>query len=158
MNIIEWKSSTNRRVVESSFAAESHAAVQGHSMGRHVQALICEFRWGSKHVGQFSEREWQERLPMFLCTDNKSLYDCVKKEGCSLSDRSYLLGIVHLRQLCGGASGVKSNLLWIPTRLQRADPLTKRGLGGQMRESLGTARCLQENFFRQKHWLFGLVA
>ena len=140
MNILEWKSSTNRRVVDSSFAAESHAAVQGHSLGRHVQALMSEFRWGSKIVCEFDDKEWQERIPMYMCTDCKSLYDCVKKEGCSLSDRSYLIGVVLLRQLCGIRSRDRTNLMWVPTRLQRADPLTKKGLGKQMRRTLNTAK------------------
>ena len=76
---------------------------------------------------------------MYMCTDGKSLFDCVKKEGCSLGDRSYLIGVVLLRQLCGVSTRGKTNLVWVPSRLQRADPLTKRGLGKQMRETMNTA-------------------
>ena len=36
MNILERKSNTNRRVIKSSSAAESHAAVQGRSLGNLV--------------------------------------------------------------------------------------------------------------------------
>ena len=72
LNIIEWKSSTNRRVVESSFAAEASAAVQGHSMGRHVQSLMSEFQWGPKVVVELDEREWQERTQCF-CLGTVSL-------------------------------------------------------------------------------------
>ena len=150
MNIIEWKSSTNHRVIESSFAAEAHAAVQGHSLGRHVQAVISECKWGSQVVCEFDDQDWQERVPMYMCTDCKSLYDCVKKEGCSLSDRSYLIGVVLLRQLCGVSSRVKTNLKLIPTRLQRADPLTKKGLGKQMRETLNTAEFQGESLRQLK--------
>ena len=85
-----------------------------------------------------------------MCTDCKSLYDCIKKEGCSLSDRFYLIGVVLLRQLCGIRSSDRTNQLWVPTRLQRADPLTKKGLGKQMRETLNTAEFKGESLKQLK--------
>ena len=45
--MIDCRSSTNRRAVEWSFAAETHAALMGFGMGRFVQVLISEGRSGS---------------------------------------------------------------------------------------------------------------
>ena len=35
-NFIGWRSKTNKRIVESSFSAETHSAVMGHGVGHHV--------------------------------------------------------------------------------------------------------------------------
>ena len=88
--------------------------------------------------------------PVYMCADCKSLYDCVKKEGCSLNGRSYLIGVVLPRQLCGISSRDKTNLIWVPTRLQRAHPLTKKGLGKQMREILNSAEFQGESLKQLK--------
>ncbi|CAE7911421.1 RE1, partial [Symbiodinium necroappetens] len=42
INVIDWRSATNRRIVESSFAAETHAAIMGHNMSRFAQVLVSE--------------------------------------------------------------------------------------------------------------------
>ncbi|CAE7270794.1 RE1 [Symbiodinium sp. KB8] len=78
-NLIDWKSATNRRVVESSFASETHAALMGHNMSRFAQVLLAEIRFGSEVVAAVEDDGWQDLCPVTLITDCKSIYDTVHK-------------------------------------------------------------------------------
>ncbi|CAE7266153.1 RE1 [Symbiodinium natans] len=138
-DIVDWKSATIRRVVESSFAAETQSAVAAHGMGRYVQAALGEMKYGSFIIGACEEEQWQSVVPMNMCTDCKSVYDCVRKEGLGISDKSSVILVTLLRQLCSVFAGDKTKLFWIPTRFQLADALTKSGLGRAFRLNCQTA-------------------
>ena len=87
MNVLDWRSSTNRRVIEASFAAETHAALVGLGMGHCSQVLMAELRFGSDVVGSVEDDGWSDPIPMTLVTDCKSVYDTVHKDGQHISDR-----------------------------------------------------------------------
>ena len=83
-------------------------------------------------------------------TDCKSLFDHLKKEGAVPDDRWTALYVAALK--CGVSCGPerdtrKAGCLWVPSRWQLADVLTKLGLGAVFREILrtGTTRLHEES-------------
>lgn len=143
VNFTSWRTKTNRRVVESSFAAETHAAIMGHGSAHYQRALLCEVYYGS-WVLKSDDVAWNHLIPLTLCTDCKSVYDCIKKDGHSIGDRNNALNVTVLRQLCAVQNseekiptGEKGSLLWLPTRHQCADGLTKAGLAKTAQEVFG---------------------
>lgn len=58
MNILDWKSTTNKRVVESSLAAETHAAILAHGLGRFVQAMMTESKYGPDLITAFDGEDY----------------------------------------------------------------------------------------------------
>ena len=128
-NLLDWKSSTNRRVVESSFAAETHAAVTALGMTKFCQVLLSEIRFGSDVVSAVEDDGWQSLTPATLVTDCKSI--------------SYML--CCCAKLCQlGKSDCKAQLLWVPTRHQIADALTKGGKASDFRAHLAQGLVFHE--------------
>ncbi|OLP82531.1 hypothetical protein AK812_SmicGene36813 [Symbiodinium microadriaticum] len=79
INLVDWRSSTNKRVIESSFSGETHAALMALGMGHFSQVLMSELRFGSEIVGSVDDDGWNDLTPMTLVTDCKSIYDTVHK-------------------------------------------------------------------------------
>ena len=130
VSIMSWKPKTSKRIVESSFAAETHGALLGHGAGHYLRPLYCEIRFGAWVIKSGDEVEWDQLTPLVLCTDCKSIYDCMSKDGHTIGDRTNALNVAVLRQLLTTnrkPSGEKAHLLWVPTRHQAADGLTKSG-------------------------------
>ena len=141
MNILDWKSTTNKRVIESSLAAETHAAIMAKGLARFVQAILTESRFGSKLITAFDEEDWQQIIPLNMITDCKSIYDSVKKDGQHLGDKGSIIQVILLRQMCSvRPTTSKARLWWVPTRDQLADTLTKSGRGKLLRSTLGWAQ------------------
>ena len=59
VNLLDWKSCTNKRVIESSFAAETHGALMAHNMSRFSQVLLSEVRYGSGVMSAIEDDGWQ---------------------------------------------------------------------------------------------------
>ncbi|CAE7857041.1 unnamed protein product [Symbiodinium microadriaticum] len=87
LNLIDWRSATNRRVVESSFAAETCGALMGHNMVRFAQVLISEILYGSEVISAIEDDGWQDLCPVTLITDCKRIYDTVHKDGQHVSEK-----------------------------------------------------------------------
>ena len=134
LNVLDWRSSTNKRVIESSFAGETHAALMALGMGHFSQVLMSELRFGSEVVGSVEDDGWNDLVPMTLVTDCKSIYDTVHKDGQHISDKSSVIHAVLLRQMLTTRDAQKAKLLWVPTRHQIADGLTKGGRSRDLRE------------------------
>ena len=140
MNILDWKSTTNKRVIESSLAAETHAAITAHGLARFVQALLTEVRHGPSIIQAIDDEDWQDLIPMNMITDCKSIYDHVKKDGQHLGDKGSIVQVILLRKMCSvRPTSSKARLWWVPTRDQLADALTK-SKGKCLRETLGWAQ------------------
>ncbi|CAE7294476.1 RE1 [Symbiodinium natans] len=86
-NLIDWKSATNRRVVESSFAAETHGALMAQNMSRFAQVLLGEIRYGSEIISAVEDDGWQQLCPVTLVTDCRSIYDTVHKDGQHVGEK-----------------------------------------------------------------------
>ena len=129
-NILAWRSKTNRRIVESSFAGETHGALLGHAQGQYLRVLLSEIFYG-ENIVKSSEDEWGSLITTIMCTDCKSVYDHIKKDSQSVGDKSNAIHTAVLRQICTVEKSPMSNkaqILWVPTRHQVADGLTKSGL------------------------------
>ena len=125
MNVLDWKSTTNKRVIESSLAAETHAAILAHGLARFVQALLTEGKFGRQLITEFDEEDWQGVIPLNMITDCKSIYDSVKKDGQHLGDKGSIVQVILLRQMSSVRPvSSKARLWWVPTRDQLADCLT----------------------------------
>ena len=119
--------------MESSFAAETHAALMALGMGHFSQVLMSELRFGSDVVGSVEDDCWNDLTPMTLVTDCKSIYDTVHKDGQHISDKAGVIHAVLLRQMLSTRTSPKTRLLWVPTRHQIADGLTKGGRTKELR-------------------------
>ena len=151
MNILDWRSTTNKRVIESSLAAETHAAIQAHGLSRFVQALLAEATLGTEVVSYLDDEDWQSIAPLNMITDCKSIYDHVRKDGQHLSEKGNVIQVMLLRKMCSTRPHTgKARLLWVPTRNQLADGLTKTGRGKHIRENLGEAKFHEEAAPRRK--------
>ena len=149
-NLIDWKSATNRRVIESSFAAETHGAIMGHNMARFAQVLLSEIRFGSEVISAIDDEGWQGLCPVTMVTDCKSIYDTVHKDGQHVSEKGSIVHAVLLRQLLSTRRDAgKARLLWVPTRCQLADGLTKAGRGHDLREQLGLGLLFHEKALKK---------
>ena len=130
VNFATWKSKTNKRVIESSFAAETHGATMGHGTGHHLRALYVEICVGSWSVKGGEDTPWNDHTPLMMVTDCKSIYDSIRSSSHSIGDKGNALNVTVLRQLCAvdfgkPLDGEKAYLMWVPTRHQCADGLTK---------------------------------
>ena len=136
-NVLDWRSSTNRRVVESSFAAETHPALMAHGMLRFAHVLLAEIRFGSCVIATVEDDGWQSLVTTTLVTDCRSIYDTVHKDGQHINEKGSVVHAVLLRQLLPTrrAEG-KARLMWVPTRCQFADPLSKAGKSCELRQLL----------------------
>ena len=135
-NFLAWRSKTNRRIVESSFAAETHGATMGHGQGHYLRMLLLEVLRGEEVVRD-SSSNLNDLMPLVMCTDCRSVFDCIKKDGQSIGDKSNAINVAVLRQLCStekSSMSERARLLWVPTRHQCADALTKSGLHSMMQQ------------------------
>ena len=91
----------------------------------HTRAMLCEVLIGARVLPD----EWkEEHLPVRVITDCKSLFDCGAKDASVPEDRGTALTVASLRERCSAGVGrdtKRSGLLWVPTRVQLADGLTK---------------------------------
>ena len=58
----------------------------GHSQGHYLRMLLLEVFNGDSVVKQ--ENDWNLQIPLVMCTDCRSIYDCLKKDGQTISDKS----------------------------------------------------------------------
>ena len=95
--------------------------------------------------------EWsEEHLPIRVITDCKSLFDCLAKDASVPEDRGTALTVASLREGCSPGVGrdiKRSGLMWVPSRVQLVDGLTKSSAGVFLRNALtyGTAQLHEES-------------
>ena len=82
-NIIHWSSIKCKRVTRSVLASELYAMVHGFDVGAVLKSTI--------------EGILKLPIPMILCTDSKSLYDCLVKLGTT-QEKRLMVDIMCLRQ------------------------------------------------------------
>ena len=141
VSALDWASHASRRVVTSTFAAETSAAMEALGRAVYLRALLAEIMFGKRR----RPHEWtEEDMKVILVTDCKSLYDNIQKD-CSLcEDRQTALYICALRQVTSAGpqrDASRAALVWVPSRHQLADGLTKAGLGDLVRTMMATGTC-----------------
>jgi len=107
-NIIHWSSIKCKRVTRSVLAAELYGMAHGFDIGAAIKATI--------------EKILQISLPLILCTDSKSLYDCLVKLGTTREKR-LMVDLMCLRQSYERRE--IAEVKWIDGNSNPADAMTK---------------------------------
>ena len=133
VSFLDWKSKASRRVLHSTFGAETGAALETLGMAKYFRAYMCDVILGASQ-GDVMEYD-ETHMPIVLYTDCRSLYDHLKKEGSVPEDKWVAVWVGSLR--CGVSAGpdrnkTKSECKWVASRWQLADGLTKFGLAKTM--------------------------
>lgn len=107
-NLIHWSSIKCKRVTRSVLAAELYAMAHGFDMGIAIKTTI------TKMLGY--------EIPLYLCTDSKSLYECISKLGTT-QEKRLMIDILCLRESYERRE--ITELRWIAGNTNPADAMTK---------------------------------
>ena len=122
-SILEWKSSTAKRICTSTFGAETLACTEGVEMAQYVRSFI-----NSIIKGRIVRVEDLHGSGLSCLIDCKSLFDHIHKEGIPRvpTDKRLAIDLAALREALQqeGQHG-RAPLHWLPMHLQFADVLTK---------------------------------
>src|SRR5204863_5653797 len=119
-NIIHWSSIKCKRVTRSVLASELYGMAHGFDAGATIKSTV--------------ERILQIDLPLLLCTDSKSLYDCLVKLGTT-QEKRLMVDLMCLRQSYERRE--ITEIKWIDGNTNPADAMTKTGTEGSHRHEHG---------------------
>ena len=111
-NVIHWRSNRIKRVVRSTFAAETLSAVDAADHGVAARAMIQEWVNSSP-----------DSIPIELFTDCRSLKDASDAIAPRALEKRLEMDLISLKEVL--SEGLIACITWIPTALQIADALTK---------------------------------
>ena len=120
-NQIETNSSKISRVVKSTMAAESCSLGTAVDRQLYVRLLFQVCMYGEENM----DKDWRLglRVPGYLVTDARSLYDHLTTTGSLPAERQTMLDLLSAKELI--EAGV-IHIRWVPTQHQLADHLTKQ--------------------------------
>ena len=107
-NILHWSSIKCKRVTRSVLASELYGLVHGLDIGVAIKTTI--------------DRILQMELPLVLCTDSKSLYDCLVRLGTT-QEKRLMIDVMSLRQAYERRE--IAEVKWIKGSTNPADSMTK---------------------------------
>ena len=113
-----WESSSAKRVVRSTLAAEAYAASEAAEALAWLRALYKEL-----DAGHFEAHDGAR--PAHLMTDARSLLDAVASDVGRTRDRRLRIVLAALRE---AMDDEQINMTWVDTACQLADVLTKDGI------------------------------
>ena len=111
-NVIHWRSNRIKRVVRSTFAAETLSAVDAADHGIAARAMIQEW-----------VNSGPDSIPIELFTDCRSLKDASDAIAPRALEKRLEMDLISLKEVL--SEGLIACITWIPTALQLADALTK---------------------------------
>jgi hypothetical protein len=114
-NIIHWSSTKCKRVTRSVLASELYAMANGFDIASTVKATT--------DAAVKNSPAGYGRIPLILCTDSYSLYDCIVKLGTS-SEKRLMIDIMSLRESYERRE--IDQVIWINGESNPADSMTKR--------------------------------
>ena len=120
MHFLDWSSSTIKRVVRSTLAAESAAASKCFDRAVYLRVIMAEAIKGPAVRGW----RWQDlchEVPMIFVSDCRSMVEHIRKTGASTDEKRVDMDLADLR---AGVDAVDL-VVWIPTQKMVADCLTK---------------------------------
>ena len=120
-NILHWSSIKCKRVTRSVLASELYGMVHGFDMGASIKATI--------------EKMLEIDLPLVLCTDSRSLYDCLVKLGTT-QEKRLMIDVMCLRQAYERRE--IAEVKWIDGDTNPADSMTKSKPSGALRTLIDT--------------------
>ena len=107
-NIIHWSSVKCKRVTRSVLASELYAMAHGFDIGAAIKATV--------------EPQLKIKLPLILCTDSKSIYECLVKLGTT-QEKRLMIDVMCLRQSYERRE--IAEVKWIDGDSNPADAMTK---------------------------------
>jgi len=111
----DHQSSRTQRVVRSTLSGEVIAADNAVDRGTYIATYWQEIITGMPCYNE------KLKIPLYLVTDCKSLYDCIVTVSPNLSEKRTLIDIMSIKQ------GVTPSMMrWVPTWAMLADGFTKR--------------------------------
>jgi hypothetical protein len=120
-NILHWSSTKCKRVTRSVLASELYAMVHGFDIGASIKATI--------------EKVLKIDLPLVLCTDSKSLYDCLVKLGTT-QEKRLMIDVMCLRQAYERRE--IAEMKWIDGNTNPADSMTKSKASNALKQLVDT--------------------
>jgi hypothetical protein len=123
-NIIHWSSTKCKRVTRSTLASELYGMATGFDVGAAIKATLEKIMK-------------VESLPLILCTDSKSLYECLVKLGMT-HEKQLMIDIMCLRQSYERRE--ISEVVWIDGDSNPTDAMTKAHLCQVLRDLIDTNR------------------
>ena len=126
MSFMTWKSKASKRTVLSAFGDDASACRDALDLEEYTRAMLCEVLNGARVLP-----------PIRVITDSTSLFDYLAKDASVPEDRGTALTVASLRERCSAGVGgdtKRSGLMWVPTRVQLADGLTKSSAGVFLRK------------------------
>ena len=111
---IDWSSNKIQRTVHSTLAAESLAMVEGIDAAIYLGSMLTEIYMNNL----------QNKVPIITYIDNKSLLDNVQSTK-QMKEKRLRVTIAEIREAIEKKH--ITEIKWVPTQMQLADSLTKRG-------------------------------
>jgi len=115
-NIVHWSSIKCKRVVRSVLASELYGMAHGFDHAAVIKSTI--------------EKILSIELPLLLCTDSRSLYDCLVKLG-STQEKRLMVDLMCLRQ--SYERRMITEVVWIDGESNPADAMTKSKANNALR-------------------------
>jgi hypothetical protein len=107
-NIVHWSSVKCKRVTRSVLASELYGMAHGFDIGAAIKSTV--------------DKILQVNLPLILCTDSKSLYDCLVRLGTT-QEKRLMIDVMCLRQAYERRQ--VTEVKWIDGDTNPADAMTK---------------------------------
>jgi hypothetical protein len=107
-NIIHWSSIKCKRVTRSVLASELYRMTHGFDIGAAIKSTL--------------DKVLQVSVPLVLCTDSKSLYDCLVRLGTT-QEKRLMIDVMCLRQAYERRQ--ITEVKWIDGETNPADAMTK---------------------------------
>ena len=123
VHVLEWASSSVKRVARGTLSAEAYGVVDGAESADWLRCTVTEFRRPEEHIRDLESDTLRPAVAWF--TDNKSLDDMLLRDCGKPSDKRVRIVTAQLRQML---LDDYTNIYWIDTLVNIADPMTKEGL------------------------------
>lgn len=120
-NIVHWSSIKCKRVTRSVLASELYAMAHGFDIGAAIKATV--------------EQILQIELPLVLCTNSRSLYDCLVKLGTT-QEKRLMIDVMCLRQSYERRE--ITEVKWIDGDSNPADSMTKSKASTALKKLIDT--------------------
>jgi hypothetical protein len=131
-NVLHWSSIKCKRVTRSVLASELYGMAHGFDIGAAVKATI--------------ERILEIELPLVICTDSRSLYDCLVKLGTT-QEKRLMVDVMCLRQAYERRE--IAEVKWVAGASNPADSMTKGKPSGALKQLIDTNKVQLE----EKEWV-----
>lgn len=113
-NVVHWQSIKCKRVTRSVLASELYALVLGFDLSATLKSTTDQILPGSP--------QGMKAIPLSICTDSLSLYDCLTKLGTT-QEKRLMIDILSVRQSYERRE--ITEILWIAGDKNPADAMTK---------------------------------